>query len=47
MSADPIPPDDDVLPPGLAALEADVVARLDREQGRWRSRPPSHPRPTS
>jgi hypothetical protein len=39
MSADPIPPDDDVLPPGLAALEADVVARLDREQGRWRSRP--------
>jgi len=39
MSADPIIPDDDALPPGLAAIEADVIGRLDREQGHWRARP--------
>jgi hypothetical protein len=40
MSADPITPtDDNTLPPGLAALEAEVIGRLEREQGRWRARP--------
>lgn len=39
MSVDPNTRDDDALPPGLAALESDVVARLEAEQGGWRSRP--------
>lgn len=39
MSADPIVPDEEALPPGLAALEADVIDRLAREQGGWRARP--------